>query len=111
MAGKPNYSEELTNKLISEYEANPVRETVERLAEESNKSVRSIIAKLSSAGVYKTPQRTTKTGEAIIKKSELVENIENWLGLPAESLPTLAKTSKLELKMLHARIADLINNE
>jgi len=47
-----SYTEEITQIIIDEYSADPTRATVDRLAEEHGKSARSIIAKLSSAGVY-----------------------------------------------------------
>ena len=104
---KVNYTEEMTAEIIAEYEANPCKETVDAIAERIGKTARSVIAKLSSAGVYRTPQRTTKTGDAIVKKDELVAEIETWLGLPEGSVPSLAKTSKLELKQVHAAIKEL----
>lgn len=100
-----SYSEELTEEIIAEYTANPTRETVDAIAERIDKSVRSVIAKLSSAGVYQTPQRTTKTGEEIVKKEELVRDVCTWLGIEA---PTLAKTGKLDLKKLHSALRDLL---
>lgn len=98
-----NYTEELTQKIISEYEASPTRETVDALSKETGKSVRSIIAKLSSAGVYKTPQRTTKTGDEIVRKEELAADIGEWLGI---EVPSLIKAAKLELRALHAALKE-----
>jgi hypothetical protein len=100
-----SYSEEQTKEIVAEYSANPTRDTVNAIAERIDKSVRSVIAKLSSAGVYQTPQRTTKTGEMIIKKEELVRDICTWLGVEA---PTLAKTGKQDLKAIHAALNDLL---
>ena len=100
-----SYTEEQTNEIIAEYEANPTRETVEAISARISKSVRSVIAKLSSAGVYQTPQRTTKTGEPIEKKEEMVTQICTWLGVDA---PTLAKTGKQDLKKLRDALQDLL---
>ena len=100
-----SYNEELTAEIVAEYEANPSRETVEAIAARIEKSVRSVIAKLSSAGVYQTPQRTTKTGEPIEKKEEMVTQICTWLGVDA---PTLAKTVKQDLKLIRDAIQDLL---
>ena len=100
-----SYSEEQTREIVAEYEANPTRETVNSIAARIDKSVRSVIAKLSSAGVYMTPQRTTKTGEMIVKKEELVQDICTWLGVEA---PTLAKTGKQDLKLLHTALHELL---
>jgi hypothetical protein len=100
-----SYTEELTTQIVAEYKANPSRETVAAIAERISKSERSVIAKLSSAGVYQTPQRTTKSGEPIEKKEEMVTQICTWLGVDA---PTLAKTGKEDLKKLRNALQDLL---
>lgn len=102
-----SYSEEITKEIKDEYLANPSRETVDRIAARINKPARSVIAKLAAEAVYYTPPRTTKTGDAIVKKDELVAEIGGWLGI---EVPTLAKTSKLELKALHSKIKELIDD-
>ena len=48
-----NYSEEQTQHIVKEYRSNPNRATVESLASELNKSIKSIIGKLSREGVYR----------------------------------------------------------
>lgn len=93
-----SYTEELTQLIIDEYTADPTRATVDRLAEEHNKSVRSIIAKLASAGVYQAPPRLSKTGEPIVRKEDLVKDIGEWLGI---EIASLAKAGKLDLQSLH----------
>jgi hypothetical protein len=100
-----SYTEELTAKIVERYQANPSRETVEAIAEDINKSVRSVIARLSSSGVYQTPVRTTKTGEPIEKKEQMVVQICTWLGVDA---PTLAKTGKQDLKKIRDALAELL---
>jgi hypothetical protein len=101
-----SYTEELTAEIVAEYAANPTRETVDAIAQRISKSMRSVIAKLSSAGVYQTPQRTTKTGEPIEKKEELVVQISTWLGI---EVPTLAKTGKEDLKKIRDALRDLLS--
>lgn len=103
-----SYTEQLTQEISDEYSANPTRETVEKIATRIGKSPRSVIAKLAAAGVYQTPVRTTKTGDPIVKKEELVAEIGKWLGI---EIPTLAKTGKLELKELHRAIKELVDDE
>lgn len=102
-----SYTDELTREIVAEYEAHPSRETVDAIADRIGKSSRSVIAKLAAAGVYKTPVRTTKTGDAIVKKEELVADIEKWLSISAE---TLVKTGKLDLKALHKAIQELVED-
>ncbi len=100
-----SYSEELTAEIVAEYVAAPCRETVDAIAERIDKSIRSVIAKLSSAGVYQTPERKTKTGEDIEKKEEMVVEICTWLGIEA---PTLAKTGKQDLKRVRDALKQLL---
>ena len=47
-----NYTEEVTQKLIEAYIDAPSRSTVEKLAAEYDRSLKSIIGKLSREGVY-----------------------------------------------------------
>ena len=47
-----NYTDEMVAQMTAKYEANPSRDTVDALAIEFGKSVRSVIAKLSREGVY-----------------------------------------------------------
>lgn len=97
------YTEELTQLIIDEYTADPTRATVDRLSEEHNKSPRSIIAKLASAGVYQAPPRLSKTGEPITRKEDLANEIGSWFGI---EVPSLAKAAKLELIALHKALSN-----
>ena len=45
-----NYTEEMVEMMTSKYSANPTRETVEELADELGKSIKSVIGKLSREG-------------------------------------------------------------
>ena len=81
-----NYTEEQVAVMIEKYSNNPTRETVEFLAQEIDKSIKSIIVKLSREGVYKKTEYVTKTGEKPITKVEIVENLEEKLGLPNQTL-------------------------
>lgn len=89
-----NYTEEMTSAIVAAYTANPVKATVEALAEEHDKSVRSIIAKLVREGVYVAQERVTKTGEPVVRKSDLVAQIEATTGV---EFPSLVKASKADL--------------
>ena len=66
------YTPELTKQIVDEYLANPTKETVQLIADKLGKTSRAIIAKLAAAGAYNTPAKTTKTGDPIIKKEELI---------------------------------------
>ena len=98
-----NYTEAQTEKMVAQYNANPNRETVEALAKELGKNTRSVIAKLSREGVYKAQPRQTKSGEPIIRKAELVAQIQETLGV---EFPSLVKASKADLQRLIDTISD-----
>lgn len=101
----PNYTDEMVSRLEEVYSANPTRDTVDELAAEFGKTPRSVIAKLSTMGIYQTPPRTTKSGEPIIKKDEMVEEICERLNI---SIPSLVKTNKRDLKTLVNAIRELM---
>jgi len=92
-----NYTQQQTEQMVSKYTANPTRETVDALAQELGKNTRSVIAKLSREGVYVAQPRATKTGEPIVRKAELVAQIEAHFGI---EMPTLVKASKVDLQRM-----------
>ena len=47
-----NYPQEVIDSMVSAYEANPTRVTVNQLALDFNKTERSVIAKLSACLLY-----------------------------------------------------------
>ena len=102
-----NYTEEQTAHIIQAYQRNPNRDTVEMLAEELEKSVKSIIGKLSREGVYRREIYKTKSGELPVTKVEIVSNIADSLGIEVESLFGLEKTPKATLKTLETAIGEL----
>ena len=103
MASAKNYTEEMVASMTEAYKANPTRETVDGLAREFGKTTRSIIAKLSREGVYIAQPRTTKSGEPVVQKSELVNTIQSHFDI---ELPTLVKAGKADLQ----RLVDAISN-
>tara|TARA_B100000214_G_C23948732_1_gene619316 strand:+ start:877 stop:1188 length:312 start_codon:yes stop_codon:yes gene_type:complete len=102
-----NYSEEQTQYIVKEYKTNPNRETVESLAIELNKSIKSIIGKLSREGVYRREIYKTKTGELPVTKMEIVSNIADSLGIEVETLAGLEKAPKATLKKLETSLKEL----
>ena len=99
-----NYTEEQVAVMIEKYSNNPTRETVEFLAQEMDKSIKSIIGKLSREGVYKKTEYVTKTGEKPITKVEIVETLEEKLGLPNQTLAGLEKSPKTVLRRLYESV-------
>ena len=92
-----NYTDEMVARMEEVYSANPTRETAEALAVELEKPVRSVIAKLSNLGIYKAQARVTKTGAPVIRKEDLVAQIQATVGV---QVPTLAKATKQDLQTL-----------
>ena len=97
-----NYTEEMVARLQSDYSANPTRATVDALASEFDKTPRSIIAKLSALGIYVKAERVTKRGEPIVRKEELVAQVQASIGI---ELPSLSKMTKADLQNLIEAVA------
>ena len=95
-----NYNEQTTQYMLEKYTADPTRQTVEDLAEELSRSVKSIIGKLSREGVYRREIYKTKTGELPVTKVEIVSDIADNLDIEVESLSGLEKAPKSALKKL-----------
>ena len=103
-----NYTDEMVASMTAQYEANPTRDTVDALAAEMGKSVRSIIAKLSREGVYVAQPKVTKSGEPVVRKQELVSEVAEHFGI---ELPTLVKASKADLQKLVDALSAQTNHQ
>jgi response regulator RpfG family c-di-GMP phosphodiesterase len=101
-----NYTAEQTAKMVSDYVANPTKATVEVIATELGKTVRSVIAKLSREKVYVVAERTTKTGEKIVKKDETADAIGAVLNLTEAEIESLTKANKTALVKIFAALAN-----
>ena len=99
-----NYTEEQVDLMKEQYTKNPSRETVENLAETLDKSIKSIIGKLSREGVYKKTVYKTKTGEDPETKKEIVQDLAEKLELEYETIAGLEKSPKAALKILRSAI-------
>ena len=105
-----NYTEEQVDYMVKAYSDQPTRETVNALADELNKSVKSIIGKLSREGVYKKTVYKTKTGEDPVTKKELVEELASILDISANSIVGLEKSPKADLKNLVLTLREYESN-
>ncbi len=99
-----NYTPEMTSKMVADYTAGV---SVEKIAEELGKTVRSVVAKLSREKVYKAKEYKTKTGETPIKKDAHADFIGQALGLTEADADSLTKANKTAL----AKIAEFIRAE
>src|SRR6056300_1704275 len=105
-----NYTEQQVQHMIEEYKSNPTRETVENLAEELNKSIKSIIGKLSREGVYQKTVYKTKTGEDPVTKKELVQELAEILDISYDSIAGLEKSPKADLKNVVTTLEEYQSN-
>ena len=104
-----NYTQEQVDQMIEAYTKQPTRETVENLAEDLDKSIKSIIGKLSREGVYKKTVYKTKTGENPETKKEIVENLASILDIKYEPVAGLEKSPKSALKILRSAINECLD--
>ena len=97
------YTKEICDRLVQDYQAGV---PTEKLAQQLQVPVRSIIAKLSSLGVYQKKSYTNKRGEVPVKKSEHIERIAVLLDCDLELLESLEKVNKVVLKLIELRLSD-----
>lgn len=98
-----NYTPEQTAAVVADYAAGV---TVETIAENLGKSVRSIVAKLSREGVYKKKEYKTKTGETVVKKDAHADAIGAILKLPENDVESLTKANKSALRAIFEALAN-----
>ena len=94
------YDNDTLELIISEYKANPSLETVEKLAEALDAPTRSIIAKLSSLGVYIKKTYKNKRGEVPVKKEEYLTRIAELMQVNLDQIESLEKVNKHVLILL-----------
>ena len=91
-----NYTAEQTKNLMEGYKAGV---SVEQLANDLGKSVRSVIAKLARAGVYHAP--SAHVANPRVTKAQIVMGLEQRFQLPQGSLASLEKGDKATLQLLY----------
>ena len=99
-----NYTQDQVEFMVQSYRKQPSRETVDALAEELDKSVKSIIGKLSREGVYRKQVYTTKTGEVPVTKEFLILGLAELFEVDSSKLMGLEKAPKQVIKFLHDTI-------
>jgi hypothetical protein len=98
-----NYTPEQTQKIINDYQ-NGV--SVEIIADNLGKTVRSIVAKLSREKVYIKKEYKSKTGETPVKKDIHADAIGAILRLPENDIESLTKANKNALKAIFEALAN-----
>ena len=96
------YTKEITDRLVADYQAGT---SIEDLAKNLEVPARSVIAKLSSLGVYQRRQYLNKRGEVPVKKSEYIERIGKLLDMNLELLESLEKVNKSVLQVIERELS------
>lgn len=91
-----NYTPEQETQMAANYEAG---KSVDEIAEALGKSVKSVVAKLSRLGVYKTKAKAV-VETARVTKATLVAQIEARYNVEPGSLAELEKLTKATLILL-----------
>jgi len=99
-----NYTAEQTTSMVASYAEGM---TVAELATLLGKSTRSVIAKLSREGVYKKKEYVSKTGEAVVKKDALADQMAEVFGLTEAEADSLTKANKTALKKILDKFAEM----
>lgn len=97
------YTKEITDRIVELY---TTKVPVLQIAKELDVPERSVIAKLSSVGVYQKKTYVNKRGEPPIKKSEHIEQIATLLDCDLELLESLEKVNKNVLVMIQNALSD-----
>jgi len=96
-----NYTDGQVSFMVQTYADNPSRETVDSLAKGMEKSVKSIIGKLSREGVYQKAIYKTKTGEIPVTKEQLIKDIATLLEIDSSKIMGFEKAPKQDIKYLY----------
>lgn len=91
------YTQEITDRMVTQYKS---QVPVATIAYELQVPERSIIAKLSSLGVYTKKPYLNKRGETPVKKSEQIAKLAQLLDVDESQLESLEKVNKTVLELL-----------
>ena len=98
-----NYTPEQTIAMVADYSAGV---TVETIAQNLGKSVRSVVAKLSREKVYVAKTYVSKTGEKPVRKDAHADAIGAVLKLTEAETESLTKANKTALEKIFAALAN-----
>ena len=90
-----NYTPEMTKTIVESYLAGA---TPEAIALETNKSTKSIVAKLAREGVYRA--KTKAKGEHAPRKADLITEIAHAIGTSEELIESLEKATREALELI-----------
>ena len=98
-----NYTPEQTMSMVADYTAGV---TVETIAQNLGKSVRSVVAKLSREKVYVAKTYVSKTGEQPVRKDAHADAIGAVLKLTEAETESLTKANKTALEKIFQALAN-----
>ena len=104
-----NYTDAQVENMVSIYTATPTRETVNSLAKDMDKSIKSIIGKLSREGVYQKAIYKTKSGEVPMTKAEIIMSMAELLDIDSTKIMGLEKAPKQDIKYIYEIIEEKQN--
>lgn len=91
------YDKATTDKIVAMYQENRL---IGEIAETIQVPERSVIAKLSSMGIYQRKEYKNKRGETPVKKEEYIERIAALMQVNSDLLESLEKANKSVLAMI-----------
>lgn len=91
------YTKEICDRMVQQYQSGV---GADQIALELQVPERSVIAKLSSLGVYQRRGYLNKRGEVPVRKSEYIDRLARLLDCPPDQLESLEKVNKTVLVML-----------
>lgn len=97
------YTIEKTTQLVELYKSNT---PIHQIAKNLEVPERSVIAKLSSLGVYRRKEYLNKRGEVPVKKEAYIERIAELLDTDLDLLESLEKCNKNVLIMIVRALED-----
>lgn len=103
------YTPEVVTMITNRYNAD--NSCVVQLAAELGVGKRSVIAKLSSLGIYKKPPYLTKRGTLPVPKAKYIESLSDMLDIDITIMDSLEKVTKQALVLMEERIKLLKDNE
>ncbi len=105
------YTNEVIKMITDRYKESSTPETVTALAKELEVSDRSVIAKLSSLGIYVKKSYLNKQGEVPIPKNEYIDRIGKLLDIDPSIMDSMEKVTKQCLVLMEKKIRILLEDD
>lgn len=106
--GLIKYTKEMLDSMVKDYQ-DGIEPRI--IATELGVPERSVIAKLSSLGIYQKKEYRNKRGETPVKKEEYINRISKLLDINVDLLESLEKVTKTALVLIESKIQTLKNSD